>query len=303
MSGITFKSGISNYKGTPYAISDTYANLVNYLPDIVGALYFAIDGTTETILQADGSAWVPLAGTGGTPDLQMVTDIGASSTNTLTLSGTNGIFTDPINGFYSLGFGNSNLGGGGFEVDDSVGTNRFVMGQYSGLGNQCLFQINDQTGSVSTEYNGAAEGINMDIINKFFYFGSTIALNAYLNFDGNVGNAIYNADQQNIFQSSLHAFDINAVTGIIKTTYGAVDAGIFLDAINSDYRFGDTGVSVNGTQVQIFDGSQQIQLYSGIGKYKFSFVATYATNAAAVAGGLVTGEIYKNAAGVLSIVL
>lgn len=242
-------------------------------------------------------------GGGGVGTLQQVTDLGASSTNTLTLSGANGIFTDPINGFYSLGFGNSNLGGGGFETDFSFANTIFSMGQYSGLGNACEFVINDNTGQVQVKIGGVAEGINLDIINRFFYFGSTNAFNAYLNFDGNIGNAIYYAESSNQFICDTLLINMSGGSQLIQTSFGNLDMGFRFDYPANEFLFGDYNNEINSTKISIFDATKIIEFNSGLGKYKFNNVATYATNALAVAGGLVTGNIYKSAAGVLSIVL
>ena len=62
-----FYSGVSNYRETPYIISDTFANQVNYSAAIKGAIYICRDGASlsePSIYQANGTIWVAIGAYG-----------------------------------------------------------------------------------------------------------------------------------------------------------------------------------------------------------------------------------------------
>ena len=101
---MNFYSGVSNYRETPYIISDTFANKVNYSAAIVGAIYICRDGSSlsePSIYQANGTVWVAIGsygiGTdatledvttnGNTTDNGITITAGGLSTNTLTVTG------------------------------------------------------------------------------------------------------------------------------------------------------------------------------------------------------------------------
>lgn len=121
-----FFSGVSNYKETPYIVSDTFANKVNYSATIKGAVYIARDGASvsePSIYQANGSTWVPIGGYGIGTDatLQDVTDNGATSNDILKLTGADGIYVDVPNKQFSLGAGNFvNSDTQGFQMVDNT---------------------------------------------------------------------------------------------------------------------------------------------------------------------------------------
>ena len=99
-----FFSGVSNYRETPYIISDTFANKASYAATTKGALYIARDGASlsePSIYQANGSLWVPIGsygiGTdatledvttnGNTTDKGIQITAGGLTTNSLTDTG------------------------------------------------------------------------------------------------------------------------------------------------------------------------------------------------------------------------
>ena len=96
-----FYSGVSNYKETPYIISDTFANKSSYVATTKGAIYICRDGASlsePSIYQANGTIWVPIGsygiGTdatledvttnGNTTDKGIQITAGGLSTNSLT---------------------------------------------------------------------------------------------------------------------------------------------------------------------------------------------------------------------------
>ena len=341
MSGIKYNSGVTNYKETPYAISDSYDNLGEYLPNIKGALYFAIDGTTQTILQADGNNWIPLAGNGsaGFGTLQQVTNLGASTDNTLTLLGY-GIYSDPNNSIFSLGTNRPNDDGTGLLINLNI-SNYIQLGDYSDLGGGVVLNIGSSYLYIGSNGN-VPNGIELDFFYQYYSFGdlntglATITADGvngllYLNGDTSVGisaNGIQNvliisnnivteinglsvgfkvdSFSQNTtigdynFDINNTRLDVNVSTGEISTAGSSGLFGFFIDTFNFVSQFGDINNSNNGTIISIEDNSAWI-IFTGQ-NYIFNNIQTFATNALAIAGGVPNGGIYKNAVGVLSIV-
>lgn len=246
-------------------------------------------------------------GGGGVGTLQQVTDLGASSTNSLNLTGSNGIYVDNINSLYSLGSGRINLGGSGFAMDFSSGTTNFEMGQYSNTGNGTAIKIIDDSAIIvfRTNINGAGfvnnNGVYCDFLANNHYFGDLY--NNFIQCDG-FGGATY-MTSQNIMQLQCGTLQqtFDAASQVLGTLNSAVPMGIKLDFNIRKYSLGDYAFANQQTYLYVDDINSEISFRSTLGKYHFFNVLTYATNAAALLGGLTSGQIYKNAAGVLSIVL
>lgn len=140
-----FFSGVSNYKETPYIVSDTFANKVNYSATIKGAVYIARDGASvsePSIYQANGTIWVPIGsyGIGTDVTLQDVTDNGATSNDILKLTGADGIYVDVPNKQFSLGAGNFvNSDTQGFQMVD----NTYKIGDIFNLHTKTKLAIDD----------------------------------------------------------------------------------------------------------------------------------------------------------------
>ena len=86
-----FYSGVSNYRETPYIISDTFANKVNYSAAIKGAIYICRDGASlsePSIYQANGTVWVAIGayGIGTDATLQDVTTNGNTTDKGITIT-------------------------------------------------------------------------------------------------------------------------------------------------------------------------------------------------------------------------
>jgi hypothetical protein len=306
MSGIKYNSGVSNYKSTPYAISDTYANLVNYLPNIVGALYFANDGTSETILQADGTTWIPISSAPGAgSNLQQVTNIGASSDNSLQLTGPSGIYVDNILPLYSLGLGNHAGDGAGFFAEMAIDFSgaEFGIGQYSGFGNGLLFNLNDNLSKITTNIGGSENGLRLDFATETYIIGQYLGADNRLYMDGGTGAASFKFDNLITCIASNLFFYIDGSNEKIYTETSGTLIGLNLDFAANVYTLGDYNLSAGETFIQINDSGSQIFFNALDGLYKFTGVLTFASNALAIAGGLTVGNIYKSASGTLSIVI
>jgi len=297
MSGIKYNSGVSNYKNTPYAISDLYTNLGNYLPNIKGALYFANDGTTETILQANGTSWIPISSAPGYgSNLQQVTDIGAASDNTLLLTGVDGIYVNTISNIYSLGSGNRVGDGAGFYSEGGY----FGIGQYSGFGNGLEFVVADNINKIYTSIPvGGPQGIVLDFDNNEFTFGDFINGDAVITCFPLAGDLLVTGSNKATIAGANHSLEIDFIAGI-KTTVEGFQYGF---NCTTDYiaTLGDYAGEFAETKIIVSNVTNIITFNAGF--YQFNDVPTYATNALAVAGGLTAGQIYKNASGSLSIVL
>lgn len=135
-----FYSGVSNYRETPYIISDDYANIGNYAATIKGSVYIARDGASlsvASIYQANGTSWVAIGSsvTAAASSLQAVTTVGNTTNLGIVIS---------ANGLNSTG--NSN-----FTANVTSGTpNTFTS-------NQTATNLTD-TGDGSVVINNALTG-------------------------------------------------------------------------------------------------------------------------------------------------
>lgn len=87
MSG--FFSGINNGANTPVIYQNTDANRPT-APLAVGSLF--VSQTSNILQRWDGSGWVTVGGgAGATPTLQQVTDQGSTTSNSITITNTNGL--------------------------------------------------------------------------------------------------------------------------------------------------------------------------------------------------------------------
>lgn len=86
-----YSSSVNNYRETPYIISDTFANQVNYSAAIKGAIYICRDGASlsePSIFQANGTVWVAIGayGIGTDATLQDVTTNGNTTDKGITIT-------------------------------------------------------------------------------------------------------------------------------------------------------------------------------------------------------------------------
>lgn len=262
MSGIKYNSGVSNYVGTPFAISNTFANLGNYLPNIVGSLYFAIDGTTETILQADGTNWVSLAGTGGggVGTLQQVTTLGASSNQVLTLTPSTGIFIQDDLGFYSLGKGNliGDMAGLNIEINPLNGFGVYKLGNFLGVSNETQLNIDSANEIIFLSSNGnGTYGLKLNFVNQLYQFGDFLYNNSYLECDADGGTGVLYSNNLSILQASSCRLKITN-TNLISQ-YNANEIGLFLNLDNRQFYIGDFNSYFNNTTLIVDDNAQIIQ--------------------------------------------
>lgn len=108
---------------------------------------------------------------------------------------------------------------------------------------------------------------------------------------------------------------IDDSSGTIITYFNAISQGLQMDFINAEFYFGnfsigqnyyircDSGAGVtigdfltnlNGTYIQVNDTNQKINLKNTSGSYNLSNMPSYADNAAALAAGLIAGDLYRH---------
>jgi hypothetical protein len=232
-----FFSGVSNFKETPYIVSDTFANKVNYSAAIKGAVYIARDGASvsePSIYQANGTTWVPIGGYGIGTDatLQNVTDNGATSTDILKLTGADGIYVDVPNKQFSLGAGNFvNSDTQGFQMVD----NTYKIGDIFNLHTRTKLAIDDDDLFIQANSDTFSVLNNANTLNIAKFALAEILLtdnsgataNTLRMYLGNVGIFTTNPT----YKFDVHAVGNNANQGIgIRNTNGgsSATASLFL---------------------------------------------------------------------------
>lgn len=232
-----FFSGVSNYRETPYIISDTFANKGLYNPTTKGAIYIARDGASisePSIFQANGTTWVPIGGYGIGTDatLQNVTDNGATSTDILKLTGADGIYVDVPNKQFSLGAGNFvNSDTQGFQMVD----NTYKIGDIFNLHTKTKLAVDDDDLFIQANSNTFSVLNNANTLNIAKFALAEILLtdnsgataNTLRMYLGNVG--IFTTAPT--YKLDVHAVGNNANQGIgIRNTNGgsSATASLFL---------------------------------------------------------------------------
>jgi hypothetical protein len=230
---ITFNNGVANIVGTPGAASGVFSNRPNAADVADGTLYFSTD--TVAIYQAVAGSWVNYSGgSGSTPNLQQVVDVGNSIFNSSILSSKTGGFSAQIDADI-------------IYISDSKYTAFYSFDsiKYFNADTNNTSEINFNNDLViETKANNVKKGLNLDFQNILYSFGD---------FDNNNNGNVFIIDDAN---------------DIIKTQYGGNDNGLFLDFANSQYQFGQ----INGVALLINVLGGQIDLgFGGIGLQLASF--------------------------------
>lgn len=88
---------------------------------------------------------------------------------------------------------------------------------------------------------------------------------------------------------------IDDAARIINTANLSGNIGISLDFSTGLYWLGDyNGIGIGNTYLSIDDDAGKIQFFSNAAKYNFANMPSYADNAAALAAGLVVGDLYRH---------
>ena len=306
MSGIRYFSEVLNQKGAPAL----YEDLIDNIPAATfeGRLFFATDVTSgETIFRDNGDGtWSALAGNAGVgPFINGVTDLiggvglgGSLDQNTeilldaqifkFTYDG-DCLLLDPVNDLYYFGKGNAlDVGCGIHITEDTIYTQYltnenglkldfanilYKFGDFGIVNNGTSIVIDDNNIVINTSKGGTTIGLQLDFANAIYKLGDS----------DNVVNGTY-----------LQVYDNN---GEIKTFYQNSPNGLSFDFANNIYSFGDFGGTYNATYIEINDNNQRITFGTQEGLYNFVFIKAFANNAAAIAGGLSVGDIYRSSTG------
>ena len=303
MSGIRYFSEVLNQKGAPALYEDTIDNIP--AATFEGRLFFATDVVSgDTIFRDNGDGtWSALAGNGGggtfingVTDLTGGVGLGGSldQDTEILLDAQSFKFTydgdclllDPVNDLYYFGKGNALDAGNGIHISENTiytrygstlkglslnfVNNDYQLGDYDSSNNGiCLF-VNDTNQTIYTTSFGVENGLKLNFVNAIYSLG----------------------DYNNTNDGTYLKIDDN--NNIIQTYFGGSPNGLSLSTANWDFNFGDYAGINNATYIGIIDSSEKIEFYSNSGFYNFANVPVYANNAAALAAGLIVGDIYRH---------
>ena len=122
---------------------------------------------------------------------------------------------------------------------------------------------------IKTQYGVNDIGLNLDFENDIFWLGD---------YAFNNNGTVLKIDNQN------QRIFLNAYTGF----------GYYSDNVSKELIIGDYLQNNNGTRIEINDNTQKINFYSNASKYNFATMPAYTGNAAALAAGLVVGDLYRH---------
>lgn len=142
----------------------------------------------------------------------------------------------------------------------------------SGIGNNTYLSIDDNNFIIKTHFSNVDAGLQIDFNTDKYYLGDFDNLK-------NQGTSII----------------IDDPNKLIYTKSLGSDIGILLNSSIGLYWIGDyNGVGIGNTYLSIDDNAGKIQFYSNAAKYNFANMPSYADNAAALAAGLVVGDLYRH---------
>jgi len=322
---------ILNQKQTPAFYASSLAT--RPAASFVGRIFIDSDNPSTGLYRDTGTAWVQIAdpGAGTTGTLQQVTTNGNSTTTGITIT-TNG-----------LGIGTTIPGSNRLDIHSASGINATFNGTGTTNAALQLQSAGVGKWNVRNNYNAGANDFQIfDVLNSVSRLQITNTgvsfFSSRLNVNGATDNSLYalnvigaiNASTNILgFTSYFDNYDLAAnvtnntgkfvINDNTNTTsfIGQGFSSLFIQ--NNVYYNGSSysfpNVAVANSVITLGGGAINFQtgaaatnpstkiIIKNTGILNIVSTQTYATNALAVAGGLVTGDIYKNAVGVLSIVL
>ena len=150
-----------------------------------------------------------------------------------------------------------------------------TIGDTTSQGNATNIQIFDQSAIIQSICFGAANGLYVNFANGNHYFGD------YL---GNISQSYLQIDAST--SSSLLVCTTISLTG-------NGGSGFFMDASTSRTIIGDYANIGNNSFLNIDDSEGKITLNTANGLVNIANIQAYADNAAALAAGLVVGDLYR----------
>ena len=311
MAGIEVKYEILNQRQTPAFYASSLATRPAF--GFAGRMFIDSDSPSTGIYRDTGSAWVHVAdqGVGTTGTLQAVTTNGNTSNTGISVTA-NGI-----------GIGTTIPASNRLDIHSASG----LQGTFNGTGvtNAGLQLQSAGVGKwdVRNNYNAGANDFGVfDVLNNIDRVKITNAgvisltgitnISSRLNLNGATDNSIFalNTIGNSYLTGSSGIGTTNISRG--KLTVSNSGPSIIYNSetsvgVNSFWNSSDGSVVKFGSEsnhpVYITTNNINRFIFKETGVINIISISTYATNALALAGGLVTGDIYKNAAGVLSIVL
>ena len=260
-SGSEFISNVSNRHEAPAIMTGnevTFPKPAN--PGAFGVIY--VNNLTGEAFIYTRTGWIPFAGGGGGGLTAANNGLYVSDGNTVRL-GTNPLLEDTTIDLAGFLLSMGNDGNAALVLAPTTGISR--LGAFGLSTNNTYITVNDTIRGIklNVDSGGGAftQGIDLDGVNDSYKFGNT----------NNVALEIIN-----------QIFQINS---------NSSGNGLSIDFINFEYQLGDVTGYTNNTILAINDLTNTIYFYAA--KYMFANVPTYASNTAAMAGGLTTGMIYQ----------
>ena len=164
-------------------------------------------------------------------------------------------------------------GAGGININYSLGLTN--IGDTNSYGNATNIQIFDQSAIIQSIFAGAANGLYLNLSNGSYYFGdyASIITASYLHIDASGGTST-------LFSN-------------IITLSGGGGSGFFMDLATSRTIIGDYADIGNNSFLKVDDSEGKISLNTANGLVNIANIQSYANNAAALAAGLVVGDLYR----------
>lgn len=241
-----------------------------------------------------------------------------SDGNTVRL-GTNPLLEDTTIDLAGFLLSMGNDGNAALVLEPATGISR--LGAFGAVTNNTYITVDDTISQIklNVDIGGGAftQGINLDGVNDSYKFGNnnTIALQII----GGITQTIKTFATGSNFGINVDYVNGYTAMGDIDNVFNNFHTNLFIDSLNgyvyfsSNYnnvslhlygyenstysctKLGDPFPLFNGTKIVINSGvlNDLIEFYSLPGNYIFNNVPTYADNTAALAGGLIAGNIYK----------
>ena len=316
-SGSEFISNVSNRHEAPAIMTGnevTFPKPAN--PGAYGVIY--VNNLTGEAFIYTRTGWIPFAGGGGGGVTSADNGLYIFDANTVRL-GTNPLVeatTIDLAGFL-LSIGND--GNAALVLQPSTGISR--LGAFGATTNNTYITVDDTIEAIKLNVDNAGgaftKGIALDGVNDSYKFGNSQSV--ALQIIGGVTNTLKTlvngnnfgfildyangyialGDINNLISSSHTNLIIDPANGSCYFSDGVGNPDMFLNGYDAGSacitQLGDTGNVYSDTKIKIYSNTSNnlIEISSPSGNYKFNNVPTYATNTAALAGGLVAGNIYQ----------
>ena len=266
-SGSEFISNVSNRHEAPAIMTGnevTFPKPAN--PGAYGVIY--VNNLTGEAFIYTRTGWIPFAGGGGGGLTAANNGLYVSDGNTVRL-GTNPLLEDTTIDLAGFLLSMGNDGNAAIVLTPATGISR--LGAFGLLTtNNTYITVDDTIRAIKLNVDSAGgaftQGIALDGVNDSYKFGNT---------------------------NTLALEIIGGITNKFEIFATGVGFGISVDANTNDVLLGDYNFINSFTNIQIRNSTEVISFISNQGFYYFQNVPTYASNTAALAGGLVAGNIYQ----------